>query len=266
MTPSARAQGIFFAVIFFASLFVAIVGLVFPAFLASLFTWLALTPLDARFLGAIYAFGAFFMLGCLLARRQGEVRGAVQLIGIWTGMLLIVSVLNLSAFDFTRPPVLIWFAANIIFPIMAIFMTVREPEMLEFADLPGPKVDAWAKWFLLVQGILITLLAALLFFFPAFMATLWPWEVTPVLAQMYAGPLLAYGLGSLIFSRQDKWIGIRAIVPGMVIFTDATLFISLLHFDVFSSNGLATSLWFVWFAVATLVLLFMGFTAVQVRE
>jgi len=266
MSRLTQSQGTFFAISFIASLFVAVMGLGFPARLASMFTWLVLPTMPAQFLGAIYAFSAFFMLGCLLARRQAEVRGAVQMIGIWTGMQLIISVLNLSAFDFNRSPVLIWFAANIIFPIVAIWMTVRNPEMMETADLPGPKADAWAKWFLLLQGILFTLLALLLFFFPAFMAALWPWTLTQVLAQMYAGPMLAYGLGSLLFSRQDTWIGIRAIVPGMVIFTDATLLLSLLHVDVFSFQSPAGALWFGWFAVATLVLLFMGFTAVQVRE
>jgi hypothetical protein len=266
MSLITSAQRAFFFVIFLAALLVAILGLFMPALLASIFTWLVLPPLHARFVGAIYAFGAFFMLGCLLARRQAEVRGAVQLIGVWTGMLLVISVLNISAFDFTLLPVKIWFASYILYPLIAIFMTIRQPEMLEASDLPGPGLSAWAKWFLLFQGILFTLLAVFLFFFPALMVTLWPWKVTQVLAQMYAGPLLAYGLGSLIFSRQDQWIGVRAIVPAMVIFTDATLVVSLIHFDVFSAQGLSTAIWFGWFAIATLVLLLIGFAAVQVRE
>ena len=152
MSPLTRAQGIFFAFIFIASLLVAVMGLIFPARLASMVTWVVLPLLHAQFVGVFYAFSAFFMLGCLLARRQAEVRGAVQIIGIWTGMLLIISVLNLSAFDFTGLSALIWFGFNIIFLIIAIFITVRNPEMLEFADLPGPKADAWAKWFLLLSG------------------------------------------------------------------------------------------------------------------
>jgi len=89
VTPITPGQKIFFAVICAAALLVAILGLFNPAYLASIFTWLDLPPLHARFVGAIYAFGAVFMAGCLFARRQAEVRWAVQLIGIWTGMLFI---------------------------------------------------------------------------------------------------------------------------------------------------------------------------------
>ena len=266
MSRLTASQAIFFVVLFFSSLFVAIFGLFIPARLAAMFTWVDLSALSARFLGAIYAFGAFFMLGCVLARRQGEVRGAVQLILLWTGVLLIISVLNVNGFDFTKLPARAWFTSYVIYPIVAIWLTVRNPEMLAAVDLPGPELEAWAKWFLLLQGVLFTLLAAFLFFFPAFMVTVWPWPVTPLLAQMYSGPLLAYGFGSLIFSRQDKWIGIRAIVPAMVIFTDATLFVSLLNYDAFSKNNPMTTVWFFWFAISTIVLLLIGFMAVQVRE
>src|SRR5688572_14912346 len=84
-----QTQRVFFAVICVAALLVAVLGLFNPGYLASIFTWLELPPLHARFVGAIYAFGAVFMAGCLVARYQAEVRWAVQLIGIWTGMLFI---------------------------------------------------------------------------------------------------------------------------------------------------------------------------------
>ncbi len=266
MSPVTAGQKVFFAVICAAALLVAVLGLFNPAYLASIFTWLVLPPLHARFVGSIYAFGAVFMAGCLLARRQAEVRWAVQLIGIWTGMLFIISLLNLGAFDFARLPVWIWFASYIIYPIIAIWMTIRQPQMMQAGDLPGPALPGWARGFLVIQGVLVTAVALLLFFFPAFMVTLWPWKVTRVLAQMYAGPLLSYGLGSLLFSRQEKWLGVKAIVPAMMLFSDAALISSLIHFDVFAFGGIADIVWFGWFAISTVVLAIMAFTLLQVRE
>src|SRR5215510_2839783 len=99
MSPITQGQRIFFVVICLAALLVAVLGLFNPTYLASIFTWLVLPPLHARFVGAIYLFGAVFMAGCLLAKRQAEVRWAVQMIGIWTGMLFIISLFNLSTFD-----------------------------------------------------------------------------------------------------------------------------------------------------------------------
>jgi len=263
VSPITQGQKIFCAVICAAALLVAVLGLFNPAYLASIFTWLELPPLHARFVGAIYAFGAVFMAGCLFARRQAEVRWAVQLIGIWTGMLFIISLLNLSAFDFTLLPVQIWFASYIIYPIISIWMTIRQPHRMDAGDLPGPELASAAKGFLLAQGVLFSVLAVLLFFAPAFLSGLWPWKVTPVLAQMYAGPLLSYGLGSLLFSRQQKWPEVRAVLPGMLVFTTTTVVISFLHIGLFSFSEVPDLLWFGWFILASLILALLTLRAVR---
>ena len=97
------------------------------------------------------------------------------------------------------------------------------------------------------------------------MATIWPWKVTEVLAQMYAGPLLSYGLTSLLFSRQDKWLGIGAIVPGMFAFTAVTVIVSFMHINLFSFTELADLLWFGSFSMAAVILGVLTVRAMQVR-
>lgn len=258
-----QGQRLFFTVICAAALLVAVLGLLNPSYLASIFTWLELPPLHARFVGAIYAFGGVFMAGCLVARYQAEVRWAVQLIGIWTGMLFVISLLNLSAFDFTLLPVQIWFVSYIIYPFVSFWMTIQQPHLMKEGDLPGPRLAGWARSFLLLQGVLFSLLAGLLFFAPALMRTVWPWTVTQILAQMYAGPLLSYGIGSLLFSRQRKWLGVRSILPGMLVFTVTTVIISFLHISLFSFAEVPDLLWFGWFIISSLILAVSTFRALQ---
>jgi hypothetical protein len=265
MLPITKGQRLFYGVICAAALLVAVLGFFAPTYLASIFTWMVLPPLHARFVGAIYLFGAVFMAGCLAARTQAEVRWAVQMIGIWTGMLFIISLLNLKAFDFKLLPVWIWFGSYITYPIISIWMTWRQPKPQPAAALPGPALPVWSRGFLLTQGIIISILAVLLFFIPDFMSTIWPWAVTPVLTQMYAGPLLAYGLGSLLFSRQAKWLGIRAIVPGMLAFTAGTVVVSVIHINLFSFTELADVLWFGSFSIATVMLGVLTVRALQAR-
>ena len=266
MSPITQGQKIFFAIICAAASLVAVLGLFNPVYLASMFTWLVLPPLHARFVGAIYLFGAVFMAACLFARRQAEVRWAVQMIGLWTGMLFIISLLNISVFDFSLLPVQIWFASYILYPIIAIWMTLRQPSMMGSASLPGPALAGWERSFLLAQGVLITVLSVALFFAPAFMSTLWPWKVTPVLAQMYAGPLLSYGLGSLLFARQEQLRGVRALVPAMLAFTATTVLISFLHINLFSFSEVADLLWFGWFMLATILLVLLTVRVVGTRS
>jgi hypothetical protein len=266
MHPITKGQRLFYSVICAAALLVAILGLFFPEYLASIFTWMVLPPLHARFVGAIYLFGAVFMAGCLAALTQPEVRGAVQMIGVWTGMLFIISLLNLEAFDFKLVPAWIWFISYITYPIISIWMTVRQSKTQQVDALPGPSLPAWSKGFLFTQGIVVSALAVLLFFIPNFMSAIWPWKVTAVLAQMYAGPLLSYGLGSLLSSRQSKWLGIRAIVPGMFAFTATTIIVSFIHINLFSFTELADLLWFGLFGVATVILGMLTARVMQARE
>jgi hypothetical protein len=266
LSPITTGQRIFFGVICAAALLVAILGLFNPVYLASIFTWLVLPPLHARFVGAIYLFGAVFMAGCLFAKQQGEVRWGVQMIGIWTGMLFFISMLNLSVFDLGLLPVQIWFASYIIYPFVAIIMTMLQPSMTHAASLPGPALARWAKGFLLAQGILVSVLAIALFFAPVWMSTLWPWKVTPVLAQMYAGPLLSYGLGSFLFARQEQTLGVRALVPAMLAFTLTTVIISFLHFSLFSLNQIPDLLWFAWFISAFVILAAMTVHVTRARS
>jgi hypothetical protein len=254
MSPISQGQKIFFAIICAAALLVAVLGFFNPQYLAFIFTWLVLPPLHARFVGAIYLFGAVFMAGCLFAKTQAEVRWGVQMIGIWTGMLFIISILNLSAFGLNLLPVQIWFASYIIYPIIAIWMTFRDSDSMKPAPLSGPALDSWAKNFLLAQGVIVSLLAIALFLAPGLMSTLWPWKVTPTLAQMYAGPLLSYGIGSYIYSKQEQWLGVRSIVPGMFSFAIATVIVSFMHFSLFSLTEIADLLWFGWFIVSSALL------------
>jgi len=261
MNSLTRTHKIFFAVIGAAALLVAGLGLFRPAYLAAIFSWVELPPLHARFVGAIYAFGTVFMLMCLLARYQAEVGRAVQMIGIWTGALLVISLMNLHAFDFARLPVWIWFASYTIYPAISIWLTAQRP--MRPGKLPGTALAGWAAGYLQIQGILFAGLALMLFATPILMTRLWPWDVTPRLAQMYAGPFLSYGLGSTWFSRQETWPGVRAVAPAMLVFTATTLAISFMHFSLFSPGQLQDVIWFGWFILATLVHAVITFRALS---
>jgi hypothetical protein len=266
MIPITRGQRLFFIVICVAALLVAGLGLFAPEKLAAIFTWMTLPPLHARFVGSIYLFGSVFMLGCMLARRQAEVRWAVPMIGIWTGMLFIISVLHLDAFKFNQLPVWIWFASYFVYPLVALWIVLVQPPWGKNAELPGPASAGWAKMFFLLQGFFVTCLALLLFFIPGVTSTIWPWKVTPLLAQMYAGPLLSYGIGSLLYSREAKWAALRPVVPAMLAFTTATLVVSLIHRNLFSAKELSDWIWFGSFGIATFCLGALTMRTQQVRD
>jgi hypothetical protein len=106
----------------------------------------------------------------------------------------------------------------------------------------------------MVQGILVTLLAAVLLFMPDMMVNEWPWKITRLLAQIYSAPFLAYGLSSWMVSRTSTWQEARVIVMGTFVFALGVLLASFIHRDLFSFANLSALIWFGGFIVATIML------------
>jgi hypothetical protein len=263
MKPITIAQRIYFAVICVAAFQIAILGLFFPAKLATILPWATVPPLHARFIGSIYGFGAIFLLSCLLSRRG--VHWGLFMTVIWTGILGLISYLHLSNFDLGRLAERVWFTSYTVYPLAGLLLLWQQRPWLYDSNPSGKPLPNWVKMILQVQGIIIAVLALLLLVAPAFMVTIWPWKVTPLLAQLYSGPMLAYGVGSLLFSRERNFSVLRAVVPAMLVFTIGTLASSFIHRGLFSFGEISDLLWFGFFIAATIALLIILVALLRVR-
>lgn len=246
-----RLQKGFFGFVMLLAALVGIWGLFLPVQVDAILPFLV-PPLHARFLGGMYLSGATFMILGIAATRWAEVRVMVPMIAIWTGMLGLVSLVHLSAFDWDLPQVWIWFVAYSGYPIIAAWIAWQQRSLQETAA--GPALSLALRWYLRLQGAGVTLLAGLLLVAPALMTRLWPWEITPLLAQIYSAPFFSYGLGSLYAARQHTWAEVRILVQATLVFTLTVFIASLMHLDLFTPGALATWLWFSGVGLATLAL------------
>ncbi|MEO8381868.1 MAG: hypothetical protein ABI779_19560 [Acidobacteriota bacterium] len=250
---------IYFAAVGLLALRVGFVGYFNPGDVVRVIPW-QVPPLHARFLGAMYISGLVFMIGAMLVRRWSEVRVVVPMIAIWTGMLFVVSLLHLDEFDYSRLQVWIWFGAYFVYPLIAVWLT-----WLYRGDTSHPQPSAplsgWARNYLNVQGIVVTVLALALLVAPGAMIPLWPWKATPLLLQIYASPFLSYGLGSLMLARQRVWAEVRVGVVATFFFAALVLAASLIHRPLFSMSENPDRLWFTGFGIATAMLALLSIRA-----
>ena len=244
-------QKIYFAAVGLLALWVGFWGYFAPEQVDKAIPWLV-PPLHARFLGALYLSATVLMAGGILSHTYGEIRVSVHAVAIWTGMLFIVSLFYLKEFDYSRTQVWFWFGAYLVYPLIGLWLIWNDRQLRE--DVPGMSLPTWVRGYLMVQGILVTSLAITLLLFPEFMATLWPWKITRLLAHVYSAPFLAYGLSSLMLSRQQTWAEIRDMVTATFIFALGVLIASFVHRQVFSFLNISALLWFGGFLLATLVL------------
>ncbi|HET9906674.1 MAG TPA: hypothetical protein VFQ23_08530 [Anaerolineales bacterium] len=244
-----RNQKIYFAAVGLLALWVGIWGYFVPERVDKAIPWLV-PPLHARFIGAIY-FSAVVLMGMsMLAKHPAEVRVPTFIVALWTGMLFIISLFYLSEFDFSRGPVWFWFGAYILYPIIGFWLTwqYRNTE----SDPTALRLPKWITNYFLTQGILITLLALALLLAPDAMLAVWPWKITRMLAQIYSGPFLAYGLGSLMLSRQQTWREVRIVTMAFVLLSIGVIIASVLHWALFSASNPSTWIWFAGLSLATL--------------
>jgi len=250
-----RAEKLYFAAVGALALWVGLWGYFNPKRVDAAIPWLV-PPLHARFLGAVYL-SAFVLLALgMLAKRYGEVRNMVPLITIWTGMLCVVSLFYLDQFDFHRKPVYFWWGAYILYPIIGLRLIWRHRGDGE--ELGGTALPTWARRYYLAQGLILSCLAVALLADPDWVATIWPWKITRLLAQIYSAPFFAYGFCSLLSSREKTFLGVRIVTLGSLVLTSGVLLASILHRTLFSAQSPSTWVWFLFFSLTTLVLAVLG--------
>jgi hypothetical protein len=257
VTPLHR---VFFALVGLFALWVAMWGLFIPASIGWAIPW-EVPPLHARFIGAVYLSGTIMMGWALVARHLAEVQVAVIMAAIWTGMLLVVSLFHLGEFNYSQWPAWFWFGAYIAYPLMGAWLAYT------YRPTPPPTTSAtvpdWARALLVAFGAVCILVAACLFLAPGWMASIWPWRIPVLLAHIYSGPFLSFGIGSLLLARRRYWIELRIMLASMVVFGGVVLVVSLMHAGLFAPIGIAAVTWFGGFAIATVLLALLSFRSLR---
>jgi hypothetical protein len=243
-----RTFRLYFAVVGLFALWVGAWGFLVPSEVERALPW-PVPPLHARFIAAIYLAGLAAMVASLLARHLAVVRIPIALAALWTGALLLVSLLHLGAFDFAKPQVWFWMGAYAVFPLWGAWLYFRA----------GAAATARARrpdLALVALAALCLLLAAALLLAPALMIRLWPWPLPPLLASIYAGPFFAYGIAALMLAREAAPAARRIVLASMLAFALLAVLASLLHLKLFHFDAPAAWLWFgVLLAVATVLAL-----------
>jgi hypothetical protein len=200
-------------------------------------------PLHARLIGAMYLSGLAIMLAAFVARRWSDVRLVPAITAIWTGGLLLVTLLHLEAFDFATTQTRTWFGAYVAYPVIGIWLLARHRRDARPLSADPPLPRASRRW-LTVQGVVLSAVGVALLVAPGTMADGWPWPVTPLLAQIYSAPLLAYGIGSLLLARVETWREARIEVVGIGLFALLALVGSVIHRELFAVGDPAAWAWY----------------------
>lgn len=198
-----------------------------------------------------------------VARFRSQITPGPPAVLIFTTLLLIVTLLNLEAFDFDLVPVWVWTGSYVVYPLLGVALILWTRGRTG-PPSPGPSLTIAARRVLQVQAGFYGVIGVLLLVAREVMVDAWPWPISNGLAQFYSGPFLAIAWCCWRYSARATLVDAMPITIAMLTFTVATVAVSVRHHSLFSASEVATWVWFAWFgagAVAAAWLLALLLTA-----
>lgn len=206
---------------------------------------IAVTPLNARFIGALYLAGASAMLLSGLGAELAHLRIVLFAFAIISVLVLAVTIAYWTDFASKGFPAA-WLAIYLVDPIAAVAALV----LLRPLHPAWPGVHRLTSLFVLESAV-FGLTAIVLLVLPDFATLVWPWKINPVLSQVYGAFLLAFAVAALLAARESRPAAVRPTIAGTAVLAAGTLLGSMLHLDRFTPGVSST----VWFAVVVLTLI-----------
>jgi len=177
------------------------------------FAWTIVNPLAAAFLGAGY--WASFAIEALCAQQRfwANARIAVPSVLVFTVLTLVATLLHLGKFHLaaavpagTRLVTWAWIAVYVLVPLLMLIVLAIQ------ARTPGvdpPRtvlLPGWVYAALAGQAVILFGFGVALFAAPGTTAPLWPWQLTPLLAQATGAWLISLGVaaGQALLERDAR--------------------------------------------------------------
>src|SRR5438105_5333456 len=157
---------------------IGLTGLLFPS---EMQIPLRITPLNSRFVAALYVAGGIGVLLAALGKHRSEARLFVVAFGFATLLILILTIIHWS--DFMADPLPhrdVWIFDYVVDPLLALVL-------VPIAGLWPPKHGTRHALtpLLRIQALVFGALGLVLLVAPDVAATNWPWTLPPVLGQLY---------------------------------------------------------------------------------
>jgi hypothetical protein len=192
--------------LFTAAVLVLLAGFqlyVFTGRTSTYFAWTIANPLAATFLGAGY--WASVSIEALSGRQRlwANARIAVPAVFVFTVLTLVATLMHLGQFHFgsgfgtgTRIVTVAWMAIYVLVPLLMLIVLAVQARAPGVDPPRSVGLPAWIYAVLAVQAVVLLGFGVALFAVPAHAAPLWPWKLTPLVAQATGAWLISLGVAA----------------------------------------------------------------------
>ncbi len=206
------------------------------------------SPLNARFIASLYTALGLGVLLCSTSRTFREVRIVLFGIGFATGLLFFLTLIRMFYYpgELHQFPYF-WMLFYLVDPLLVAFSFWRLRSTDNSFRVANRFTPLW-----LVQAGIFGVVGLLLLLLPSVARSIWPWNMTEPLAQLYSAFFLTLAVGTVLAIRESRWEGIRWLTFILTMLAVLVLIVSLVDFNRFRP-GVYTIIWFAFFSIEALV-------------
>ena len=227
-----------------------------PGHTARYWAWTIEPSMSAVWVGAGYIFGACAISTMLVLNRWRTAILATVATIPFAYAMIVATLLHLDRFPTGSVRFWVWLVIYVVLPVGLPVILLRnrhadpgvEPGDVLLPRRLGRTVGA--------IGALIDAYALALFLAPGTVGRVWPWPLTPLMAQVVAGWLLFFGTGAGLLAFERRYRAVRAFLPSVAIWFGVLGIAALFHLDEFTTGPAATVAYFA--AVIVVVALSLG--------
>ena len=181
----------------------------FPGDTMRLWSWMICPEMSALVMGAGYLAGAWFFLRVAGTREWHRVAPGFVATTVFTGLLLLTTVLHWDAFNYDHVSFWAWLGLYASTPFLLPVLW-RNNQRTDPGPVPGEaRVPRPLRLVVGLGGALQLALAVMMFVRPTVVEDTWPWELQPATTRSLAAFIAFPAVTWLWFLFEDRWSSFR---------------------------------------------------------
>jgi hypothetical protein len=224
-----------------------------PGHTGKYWAWTIQPSMSAVWVGGGYTFGACAISTMLVLNRWRTAILAIIATIPFAYAMIVATLLHMDRFATASARFWVWLVIYAVLPIGLPVILARNRHADPGIEPGDQLLPSWLGRGVGVIGIGIDAFALALFVAPGTVGRVWPWALTPLMAQVVAGWLMFFGTGAAMFIVERRFRAVRAFLPSVAVWFAVLAVAALFHLHDFDRSPIATGAYFATVTVVVLV-------------
>lgn len=190
---------------------------VFPDRTGELFAWPITPPLSAYLLASAYVGGIWYFVRVARERRWHRVQHGFPAVAVFAGALLVATLLHLDRFSM-NVSFWVWITLYATTPFIVVVLAIVQRRHAQVEPDPADVIiPSFAALGLVAIGAAAFLFGAVVFLAPAFAASFWAWDLTPLTGRVTGAVLSLTGVVNVALLWDRRWSSFRILFEAQLV-------------------------------------------------